>query len=403
MTSEGGLAWGFDPEVVLLSHLPEEARVRWLEDDRRIRELEEERAVLLEGLAFLEDVRQLMGWNSTGLPTSTPPTLTASQIHVELNDLQCSTAGPPPPGGLVDVGQPLQRKPAMTTRSEWWAEDTERWRKSLDWLNAETQADYLRHLRKVPDWLARLGFETPSNAHAFTAEMVMAISWDRDRSGSAREKALIVLHQYLGWKAVPLATNRRLWKEAKAIDTTPDPSRRHRLPVVDVVKLTRTAQSRERWAILVALALWMGLRQGEIRHLRVGDIDFGTRRVHVRYGKGNKARHLKLSSVAEGLLEPLRRLEDPYEIVYPFGRTTLARDLWRACDAAGIRRYAPHDLRATCVKMAKAAGASPLGRQLLLGHARFEQTRAYEGEDDLELEDAVDKLSEFGERILEGE
>lgn len=311
--------------------------------------------------------------------------------------------GPPPPRGSVVVDQPLQRRPTMTTQSEWWAEDTERWSKSVDWVTAETRADYLRHLRTIPSWLARLGFEPPSNAHSYTAEMVTKISWDRDRAGSSRQKALVVLKAFLAWKGVLLATNRRLWKEAMSVDSTPDPSHRHRLPVVDVVRLTRAARLLERWAIVVALALWNGLRQGEIRNLRVGDIDFVTRRVRVRYGKGNKARYLKLSSVAEGLLEPLRRLEDPYEPVYPFGRTTFARDLWRACDTAEIPRYAPHDLRATCVKMAKAAGANPLGRQLLLGHARAEQTRHYEGEDDMEIEDAVDKLSEFGERILEGE
>ena len=62
----------------------------------------------------------------------------------------------------------------------------------------------------------------------------------------------------------------------------------------EIVKLTRAAKRRERWAILVALALWNGLRQGEIRELRIGDIDFGARRVRVRYGKGNKPRFPKL-------------------------------------------------------------------------------------------------------------
>ena len=165
----------------------------------------------------------------------------------------------------------------------------------------------------------------------------------------------------------------------------------------------RTPRAREGGAGEVALALWNGLRQGEVRSLRVGDLDFDRRIIHVRYGKGNKTRHVRMSSIAERLLESMRRLEDDYESVYPFGRTSLARDLWDVCAAARIPRYAPHDLRRTCVSLTKAGGASPYGRQLLLGHARAEQTRHYEGEDDLELEDAVDRLSTFGERILEGE
>jgi hypothetical protein len=50
--------------------------------------------------------------------------------------------------------------------------------------------------------------------------------------------------------------------------------------------------------------------------------------------------------------------------------------------------------------MAKAGWANPLGRQLLPGHARAEQTRHYEGEDDEEVESAVDALSAYCERIL---
>jgi integrase len=312
-------------------------------------------------------------------------------------------AGPPPPESSLAVDQPIPKDPTVTTPSEWWAEDTEKWSNWVDWVSKPTRADYLRHLRTIPEWLVRLGFERPTNAHAFTAEMVMGISWDRSRSGSTRQKALVVLKSYIAWKQVPLALNKRLWKEAMDVDTRPDPTRRKRLTPAEVVRLTRSAARYERWAIVVALALWNGLRQGEIRELRVEDLDFENHRVHVWYGKGKKDRHPKMSTPAEGLLEPLRRLEDPYEPVYPYGRTTLARDLWDCCDDANIARRAPHDLRASCAKNTKAGGATPYGRQLLLGHARAEQTRLYEGEDDLELQDAVDKLSAWGERILEEE
>lgn len=343
-----------------------------------------------------------------GHPTTktTTSTLTPSieKVHPELVDPvgKTSGSGPPPPRGLAAHNQPLLRK-HMPTGERWWAEDTERWSKWVDWVTPETRADYLRHLRTIPAWLSRLGFEPPTNAHGYTPEMVMAVSWDRDRSGSARQKALVVLKSYLGWKGVPIVMSRRLWREAMEIDTTPDPTRLRRLAVAEVVKLTTSARKLERWAIIVGLALWNGLRQGEIRNLRVGDIDFVARRVRVRYGKGNRRRFIPLSTPAEQLLEPLRRLEDDSEFVYPFGRTTLARDLWNCCDDAEIPEYAPHDLRRTCVNGAKAGGATPLGRQLLLGHARAEQTRHYEGENDLELQDAVDKLSAWGERILEEE
>lgn len=322
-----------------------------------------------------------------------PPSL------AELSPFQAS--GPPPPAGPADVDQHLPTEPTMPDASRWWAEDTAAWASATDWVTKETRADYLCHLRAIPRWLVRLGYEAPTNAHDFTPEMVMAISWDRNRSGSSRQKALVVLRQYLGWKTVPLAMNRRLWREAMDIDTTPDPSRLRRVPPAEIVKLTRSATTNERWAIIVGLALWNGLRKSEILNLRVGDVDFAARRVHVRFGKGKKPRHPKLSTIAERLLGPLRCLEDPWEPVYPYGRVCFALDLWRACDDAGIPRYAPHDLRRTCVKMAKAGGANPLGRQLLLGHARAEQTRHYEGEDDLEMESAVDALSDYGERILE--
>ena len=77
----------------------------------------------------------------------------------------------------------------MPTGERWWAEDTKEWSNWVDWVSKPTWADYLRHLRAIPIWLARLGFEPPSNAHDYSAEMVMAISWDRERSAPLAESA----------------------------------------------------------------------------------------------------------------------------------------------------------------------------------------------------------------------
>lgn len=150
---------------------------------------------------------------------------------------------------------------------------------------------------------------------------------------------------------------------------------------------------------LVLTLLGTGLRNAEVRHLRVGDIDRPGQLVHVRHGKGGKARCVPLD---DRLYDVLRRYwracRPPGPWVFPAQRPGVARDrpphlrwadkpigpdslrrrLHRTATRAGIqRRVTPHDLRRTYATWLVEA-ATPINVvQALLGHSDAETTVRY--------------------------
>lgn len=150
---------------------------------------------------------------------------------------------------------------------------------------------------------------------------------------------------------------------------------------------------------LVLTMLGTGLRNAELRHLRVGDIDRPAGLVHVRHGKGDKARCVRLD---DRLYDVLRRYwrtcRPPGPWVFPAQRPGIARDtprnqrwadkpmgpdslrrrLHRTANRAGIqRRVTPHDLRRTYATWMVEAAVPLHIVQALLGHSNADTTVRY--------------------------
>ena len=147
-----------------------------------------------------------------------------------------------------------------------------------------------------------------------------------------------------------------------------------------------------------SVAYGSGLRVSEICALRVEDIDGTNGVLHVRHGKGDKARLALLGSGLLGLLrQHWKEARPPAVWVFParrFGRPWMHRgNPWserpvdkRILEAefqvtarrAGIRKRAtPHTLRHSFATHLLEAGTDVRTIQVLLGHAHIQTTTRY--------------------------
>lgn len=139
----------------------------------------------------------------------------------------------------------------------------------------------------------------------------------------------------------------------------------HPPPYVDVCKALDHAPAKYRVAL--ALLEATGLRISEACNLRQVDVDRVGGRVRVRYGKGDKHRFAPLPvELAEILPEG-----NPVLGVTPDG---IRGALERACDAARIERFSPHDLRHRFAARQVQLGAPITQVAAWLGHAKPSMT-----------------------------
>jgi integrase/recombinase XerD len=147
--------------------------------------------------------------------------------------------------------------------------------------------------------------------------------------------------------------------------------------------------NRRRWGIMdrawVHLMLYSGLRTCEIRRLRLGDIDWESRRVRIEQSKGLKDRLAYLNSATVLALQAWLRLRGEVEYasdhVFLYCHRPLSRRYCHVRLRTYGRRYgariAPHQLRHSCATLLLNAGAPVITVQTLLGHEKVDTTLGY--------------------------
>jgi integrase len=175
----------------------------------------------------------------------------------------------------------------------------------------------------------------------------------------------------------------------------------------DVLALARRAITEQDGA-LFTVAAFTGLRLGELRALRWGDLDFGARLVHVRRShvrgetklpKSGRVRSVPMIDPVVAALDRLSRRplftdDDDLVFVNDVGETVeesaLRRRFYKALAAAGLKRGRLHDLRHSYCSLAVRA-------------YRLDEVKAYAGHADIAMtmryvhhvpaHDAADRLS----------
>ena len=172
----------------------------------------------------------------------------------------------------------------------------------------------------------------------------------------------------------------------------PYPKHPRRLPAVltveEVARLIDSARNLLDRTLLMVLYS-TGMRNCELRHLQVKDIDSKSMLIHIQRGKGGRDRYVPLSPK---LLETLReygRWMKPKTWLFPgtlhnwrADKPLTPKVVWDACQfaarRAGIKkRVYAHLLRHSYATHLLEAGADLRTIQLLLGHVRLEHTAVY--------------------------
>ncbi len=167
---------------------------------------------------------------------------------------------------------------------------------------------------------------------------------------------------------VPLEHLRQVYEAIEA-DAGSDHAGIRRLGVMD-----------RAWFLLM---LHSGLRTGEVRRLRLSDLDWDGRRARIEQSKGLKDRVVYLSETVITALEAYRPLRGPVEIDHlfvfrhkPLSPTYCLQRLRTYGKRCGIT-VTPHQLRHSCATMLLNAGVPILTVQTLLGHKHIDTTLSY--------------------------
>jgi site-specific recombinase XerD len=176
------------------------------------------------------------------------------------------------------------------------------------------------------------------------------------------------------------------------LEDTPYPKAPRRLPQIlsreEVTRLIASAHSLTHRTMLMLLYS-TGMRNAELRHLQVRDIDSRRMLIHIRHGKGGRERYVPLSATLLDTLRAYYRWMRPTRFLFPGTVANWRTDkpltpkvVWDACVVAARRaglghRVYPHLLRHCFATHLLEAGADLRTIQLLLGHANLNHTIIY--------------------------
>lgn len=176
------------------------------------------------------------------------------------------------------------------------------------------------------------------------------------------------------------------------LEDTPYPKAPRRLPQIlsreEVTRLIASAHSLTHRTMLMLLYS-TGIRNAELRHLHVRDIDSRRMLIHIRHGKGGRERYVPLSATLLDTLRTYYRWMRPTRFLFPGTVANWRTDkpltpkvVWDACVVAARRaglghRVYPHLLRHCFATHLLEAGADLRTIQLLLGHANLNHTIIY--------------------------
>jgi integrase/recombinase XerD len=176
------------------------------------------------------------------------------------------------------------------------------------------------------------------------------------------------------------------------LEDTPYPKVPRRLPQIlsreEVTRLIAAAHSLTHRTMLMLLYS-TGIRNAELRHLQVRDIDSRRMLIHIRHGKGGRERYVPLSATLLDTLRAYYRWMRPTGFLFPGTVANWRSDkpltpkvVWDACVVAARRaglahRVYPHLLRHCFATHLLESGTDLRTIQLLLGHATLNHTVVY--------------------------
>ena len=168
----------------------------------------------------------------------------------------------------------------------------------------------------------------------------------------------------------------------------PNLKNNRKLPVVfsqEELRRLFKAPQRLKQRVLLSLIYSAGLRVSEVCKLKISDIDFDRKQIHIRQSKGGKSRYVVLSSyIARGLVQymegarPKVFLFNGREKGSPLGHSAVQQSFRVAINKAVINKDAcVHTLRHSFATHLLEQGVDIVTIKELLGHAHIQTTMMY--------------------------
>lgn len=136
--------------------------------------------------------------------------------------------------------------------------------------------------------------------------------------------------------------------------------------------------------LLIGLCYGCGLRCGEVRNLRIGDVDTLRAMIHVRQGKGKKDRMLPMGAMLARGISAYLQAEKPRAWLFEgndgniYSQRGAQWAISQAVKKAGIvKEVSLHTLRHTYATHLLEQGVNILTIKELLGHAHIDTTMVY--------------------------
>ena len=168
----------------------------------------------------------------------------------------------------------------------------------------------------------------------------------------------------------------------------PNLKNNRKLPVVfsqqELRSLFKTPQ-RLKQRVLLSLIYSAGLRVSEVCKLKINDIDFDRKQIHVRQSKNNKSRYVVLSDyIAKGLQQYMEGAK-PKQFLFngrqkgkPLGHSAVQQSFRLAMEKSGIEKEAcVHTLRHSFATHLLEQGVDIVTIKEQLGHAYIQTTMMY--------------------------
>jgi integrase/recombinase XerD len=168
-----------------------------------------------------------------------------------------------------------------------------------------------------------------------------------------------------------------------------------KLPVVlsqEEVRRLLKAPTLLKHRILIGMIYGCGLRCFEVRNVKLSDLDFDRKMLHIRQGKGKKDRYVPLSKILINGLKRYLDAENPSEWLFngqsqgqtginfnrPYSQRGVQNVVMRAKKAAGIiKEMSVHTLRHSYATHLLEEGLDIMTIKDLLGHECIDTTMVY--------------------------
>jgi len=248
----------------------------------------------------------------------------------------------------------------------------------------KTLVAYRTDLRQFLDWLdaSNVAIHRPGDVARRDIELYLSSLGQRGLTGVSRARKLAPIRGFFGYcEAEGWATH----SPAEHVET-PKKEKHGRawFRPDEYPRILAAAQGNVRDYCILSVLLQTGIRVAELCALTLEDIDLKGRTLHVRHGKGMKARDIALDQKVTKALSNWTKLrgERKHEILFPnerdggpIGERGVRLMVTKYREAAGITKKAScHAFRHTCLTMWATNGMSPYLIKEMAGHASLEMT-----------------------------